>query len=107
MTYNLSLANMVPTSSAFTVMVNSVARTVNSVSISGTKVTLTLAGPVVSGNTITVAYTKPATNPLQTTSGGQAGKYHGKGCYKQCQCYSAISQFCHPEYYSIHCGNDL
>ena len=72
MTYNLSLASIVPATSAFTVMVNSVARTVSSVSISGTKVTLTLASPVVSGNTVTVAYTKPATNPLQTTSGGQA-----------------------------------
>ena len=72
MTYNLSLANIIPATSAFTVIVNSVARTVNSVSISGTKVTLILASPVVSGNTVTVAYTKPATNPLQTTSGGQA-----------------------------------
>ncbi|MCX6262320.1 MAG: SwmB domain-containing protein, partial [Bacteroidia bacterium] len=71
-TYNLSLANIVPAASAFSVNVNSAARSISSVSISGTKVLLTLASPVVYGNTVTVAYTKPSTNPLQTTSGGQA-----------------------------------
>jgi uncharacterized repeat protein (TIGR02059 family) len=72
MTYNLSLANIVPTISAFTVLVNSTVRTVSAVSISGTNVLLTLSSPVVNGNVVTVAYTKPATNPLQSTSGGQA-----------------------------------
>ncbi len=72
MVYNLSLAGIVPAASAFTVQVNSVARTLNSVAISGTKVVLTLPSPVVNGDVVTVAYTKPATNPLQTTSGGQA-----------------------------------
>ena len=71
-TYNLALANIIPSPSAFTVMVNSAARAVNSVSISGTKVLLTLASPVAYGDVITVAYTKPSANPLQTTSGGQA-----------------------------------
>lgn len=72
MTYSLSLANIVPAASAFTVTVNSVARTVNSVAIYGTKVLLTLASPVVYGNIVTITYTKPSSNPLQTTSGGQA-----------------------------------
>jgi uncharacterized repeat protein (TIGR02059 family) len=72
MTYNLTLANIVPATSAFTVKVNTVARSVSSVTISATKVLLTLATPVVYGDVITVAYTKPATNPLQTTAGGQA-----------------------------------
>jgi uncharacterized repeat protein (TIGR02059 family) len=72
MTYNMALANVVPAASAFTVMVNSVARTVNSVSISGTKVMLTLASPVVNGDVVTVAYTKPSTNPLQSASGSEA-----------------------------------
>jgi uncharacterized repeat protein (TIGR02059 family) len=72
MTYSTTLANIVPAASAFTVQVNSVTRTVNSVSISGTKVLLTLASPVVYGNTVTVSYTKPATNPLQTSTGAQA-----------------------------------
>ncbi len=72
MTYNLSLANIVPAASAFTVQVNSTARSVSSVSVSGTKVLLTLSSPVAYGNTVTVAYTKPSTNPLQTSAGGQA-----------------------------------
>jgi len=70
--YNLALANIVPATSAFTVMVNSAARTVNSVSVSGSNVLLTLSSPVLSGESVTVAYTKPAGNPLQTTAGGQA-----------------------------------
>jgi hypothetical protein len=72
MTYDLTLASIIPAPSAFNVLVNSVARIVNSVSISGNKVLLTLATPVVYGDVITVDYTKPPTNPLQTTSGGQA-----------------------------------
>ena len=72
MTYNLTLANIVPATSAFSVMVNSAARTVSSVAVSGTKVSLTLASPVAYGDVVTVAYTKPATNPLQTSTGGQA-----------------------------------
>ena len=53
-------------------MVNSSARSVSAVAISGTKVLLTLASPVVYGDAVTVAYTKPSTNPLQTAAGGQA-----------------------------------
>jgi uncharacterized repeat protein (TIGR02059 family) len=69
MAYNLTLANIVPATSAFTVRVNDVTRAVNSVSISGTKVYLTLASPAVYGDVVTVAYTKPATNPVQTATG--------------------------------------
>ena len=72
MTYNLSLANITPATSSFTVKVNSVVRQTSSVSISGTKVLLTLTSPVVYGDVITVAYTKPSTNPIQTAEGGQA-----------------------------------
>jgi len=75
MTYNLTLANIVPASSAFAVRVNSSSRSVSSVAISGTKVLLTLASPVVYGDAVTIAYTKPSTNPLQTTSGGQATSF--------------------------------
>ncbi len=71
-TYNLNLANVVPASSAFSVWVNSSARTVSAVAISGTKVLLTLANPVVFGDAVTVAYIKPASNPIQTVAGGQA-----------------------------------
>ena len=72
MTYSLSLASIVPASSAFIVMVNSQTRTVNAVAVAGNKVTLTLASPVAYGDVVTVAYNKPATNPLQTPQGGQA-----------------------------------
>ncbi len=72
MTYNLTLANIVPAASAFAVKVNNVSRSVNTVAISGTKVMLTLASPVIYGDVVTVAYTKPASNPIQTAAGGQA-----------------------------------
>ena len=73
MTYSLTLDNTsVPAASAFTVTVNSTVRSVSSVVISGTKVQLTLTSPVAYGDTVTVAYTKPSTNPLKTTAGGQA-----------------------------------
>jgi len=75
LTYNISLASIVPAASAFSVRVNTTARTVSSVAVSGTKVTLTLSSPVVYGDVITVAYAKPATNPLQTSAGGQAASF--------------------------------
>jgi uncharacterized repeat protein (TIGR02059 family) len=72
MTYDLSLANIVPAASAFTVLVNTVARAVNSVVFSGTNVQLTLTSPVVYGDIVTISYTKPSVNPVQSSSGGQA-----------------------------------
>lgn len=78
MTYNLSLANIVPPVSAFTVKVNSSTRSVSSVAVSGTKVVLTLSSPVAYGDNVTVAYTKPSSKPLQTTAGGQAATISAK-----------------------------
>jgi uncharacterized repeat protein (TIGR02059 family) len=72
MNYDLTLGNVVPSASAFSVMVNSTARTVNSVVVSGTKVQLTLASPILYGDVVTVSYTKPSANPIQTPAGGQA-----------------------------------
>ncbi|NMC37085.1 MAG: hypothetical protein GYA41_02045 [Bacteroidales bacterium] len=74
-TYNMSLANSVPASSAFSVMVNSSARTVNSVTISGSRVTLTLSSSVSYGDEVTVAYTRPSSSPLQSASGVQAASF--------------------------------
>ncbi len=71
MTYNLSLANVVPAASAFKVLVNSVATTVTTVGISGTKVQLTLVSGIKFGDIVTISYTKPVSNPLQTATGGQ------------------------------------
>ena len=75
MTYNLTLDNIVPPTSAFSVQVNSSSISISSVSISGTKVLLTLASPVAYGNTVTIAYTKPSANPIQTSAGGQAATF--------------------------------
>jgi uncharacterized repeat protein (TIGR02059 family) len=72
MTYNMTLANIVPAISAFKVLVNSSSRAVSSVAVSGTKVVLTLSSPVAYGNAVTVSYTKPSTKPLQDLTGVQA-----------------------------------
>jgi uncharacterized repeat protein (TIGR02059 family) len=73
MTYNQTLSNsIIPAASSFSVLVNSVARPVNTIAITGVKVQLYLASPVLSGDAITVSYNKPPANPLQATSGGQA-----------------------------------
>lgn len=72
MIYNTTLANVVPVASSFSVMVNSDIRSVSKVEISGSKVNLTLSAPVSSGDKVTVAYSKPTTSPLQSSSGGVA-----------------------------------
>ena len=73
MTYDLNLNNLVvPSASAFAVRVNSIVKTVNTVVISGSKVQLTLASAIKFGDIVTVSYTKPASNPLQTVTGEQA-----------------------------------
>ena len=84
MTYSLTLAGIIPSPTAFTVRVNTVTRTVSSVAVSGTKVTLTLASPVVYGDVVTVAYTKPSTNPLQTSDGGQAATISSQNVINNC-----------------------
>ncbi len=78
MTYSMTLADITPSATAFKVMVNSVERTVTNVSVSGTSVKLTLASAVVYGDVVTVAYTKPATNPLQATDGTEAASMTAK-----------------------------
>ena len=55
--------------------VNSSARTVSSVAVSGTQVRLTLSSPVVYGNTVVLAYNKPSSSPLQTSAGGVAASF--------------------------------
>jgi uncharacterized repeat protein (TIGR02059 family) len=71
-TYSSTLASIIPPVTSYSVKVNSVARTINKLAISGTNVLITLASPVAYGDIITVAYTKPATNPLQCVAGTQA-----------------------------------
>jgi|WetSurMetagenome_2_1015567.scaffolds.fasta_scaffold00011_26 uncharacterized repeat protein (TIGR02059 family) len=71
MTYSLTLANVIPPTSSFSVTVNGSARAVSSVAIVDNKVKLTLATRVNPGETVTVSYT-PGTNPLQSTTGDAA-----------------------------------
>jgi uncharacterized repeat protein (TIGR02059 family) len=71
LSFSLALATIVPAISAFSVSVNGTSRGVTAVAVSGTKVLLTLASPVTYGDRVTLTYTKPAANPLQTPAGGQ------------------------------------
>ncbi|HEX2968411.1 MAG TPA: SwmB domain-containing protein [Bacteroidales bacterium] len=75
MTYNMNLAGVMPATSAFTVTVNSIARTVNSLTITGSNVMLTLSSAVKNGEAVTIAYLKPAANPLQNADGAQAASF--------------------------------
>ena len=78
MTFSLTLANILPATSSFTVTVNGTPGSVSTVSVSGTKVLLGLSSRVSYGDRITVAYAKPSTNPLQTAAGGQAESFAAK-----------------------------
>jgi uncharacterized repeat protein (TIGR02059 family) len=84
LTYDLILANIIPSSTAFTVLVNYVRRTVNSVTITGNKVRLTLSTPVIYGDVVSVSYTSPSSNPLQTALGGLAGNLVSKPVTNNC-----------------------
>ena len=57
--------NSRPATSAFTVKVNGSAVNLSGVNISGRDVTLTLSSAVAAGNSVTVSYTKPTSQPLQ------------------------------------------
>ena len=93
MSYNMTLANIVPATTAFSVTVNSTARTITAVAISGNKVLLTLASPVKSGEVVTVAYTKPTTNPLQTSLGGVAANFGAQPVTNNLASLSVAPQF--------------
>ena len=67
--YNMTLANITPPASAFSVMVDNSARPVSSVAISGSKVLLTLSRPVSYGDSVTITFTVPSFNPLQSATG--------------------------------------
>ena len=84
MTYNLNLANIIPDASAFNVQVNSVTRKVNSVSISGSNVLLTLESRITYGDTITIAFTNPSVNPLQTAAGDLASSFSSQHVVNNC-----------------------
>lgn len=72
LTYNEDLdTGSVPTPSDFSVVVASVMRGIDTVSISGTIVTLTLNSAVSQGQAVTISYT-PGTTPIQDIAGSDA-----------------------------------
>lgn len=76
-TYNMTLANVVPPRTAFTAMVNGKIRAVNSVSISGNTVIVSLTGTITSADKVKFSYSKPSGNPLQASNGAAAESLNG------------------------------
>ena len=75
LTYDKDLdAGSEPAPSAFTVTVDGVSRAVTGVSV-GAKVLLTLAPAVRAGETVTVSYTVPGTDPLRDEAGNPAAAF--------------------------------
>jgi hypothetical protein len=68
----MNLSGIKPTASSFAVKVNSLNMNVIAVTISGNKVLLNLFSQVYSRDIITISYTKPSVDQLQSLSGGQA-----------------------------------
>ena len=72
LTYDEALNTTAPATSAFTVKVGGNTRGVDTVAISGSAVTLTLASAFRPGDTLTVAYSKPGTNPIKDAADNEA-----------------------------------
>ena len=82
LTFNEALdGNSEPAATAFTVTVSGNARAVESVDVSGSAVTLTLASAVSSADTVTVSYTAPAsesTDRLRDAVGNASASFAGR-----------------------------
>ncbi len=73
LTYNETLdGGSTPASNAFDVLVDGVQREISNVLVSGRQVVLTLVSPVVTGERVTISYTKPGTDPIQDLAGNDA-----------------------------------
>ena len=72
LTYSEALNTTQPATSAFTVKVGGNSRGVDTVAISGSAVTLTLASAFRPGDTLTVSYTKPGSNPIKDAADNEA-----------------------------------
>ena len=70
--------NSTPSPGAFTVSVAGTARSVSSVSVSGSQVSLTLAPAVGNGDTVTVSYTAPDVSRLRDQAGNAAASFSGR-----------------------------
>lgn len=84
MTYNVSLANIEPAVTAFTVQVNGVTINETSVAILGNKVKLTLSSAIAFGNKVTISYNKSGSNLLQTSSGEEAASINSQPVINNC-----------------------
>ena len=80
LTFSEELNTTAPANTVFAVKVDGAATGTNpsAVSISGSVVTLTLASAVTAGQTVTVSYTKPSTNPIKDLSGKEADAFTDK-----------------------------
>ena len=77
--YNEALdTSSVPDKSAFTVSVAGTDQTPTGVAVSGQTVTLTLGTAATAGQTVTVTYTVPNTNPIQNSAGNDAAALSSK-----------------------------
>jgi uncharacterized repeat protein (TIGR02059 family) len=84
LSYNINLASVIPSASAFSVTVNGTARSVSSVAVSGKNVLLTLSGRVNYGDVTTLSYTRPSYNPIQSTEGAQAASFTSRSVTNNC-----------------------
>jgi uncharacterized repeat protein (TIGR02059 family) len=84
MTFNVALAAVVPVAASFSVKVNGATRNVTAVSVSGSGVSLTLSNRIVYGDVITVSYTKPASNWLQSSAGVAASNITNQSVTNNC-----------------------
>ena len=76
LTFTEDLNTAAPANTAFTVKVDGGTGTnPTAVSIAGEVVTLTLATAITSGQTVTVSYTKPSSNPIKDLSGKEADAF--------------------------------
>ena len=76
LTYNKPLDGAsTPSSTAFVLRVAGDPVSINEVSVDGSEVTLTLAAPVPAGQTVSLDYTAPMSNPIQDASGNKAQSF--------------------------------
>ena len=76
LTYNKPLDGAsTPSSTAFHLRMADNRASVDEVSVDGSEVTLTLASPVQAGQTVSLDYTQPMSNPIQDASGNKAQSF--------------------------------
>ena len=76
LTYNKPLDGAsTPSSTAFHLRMAGDPVSINEVSVDGSEVTLTLASPVQAGQTVSLDYTQPVSDPIQDASGNKAQSF--------------------------------